>query len=226
MLVPPLSAILQVIPEAWTDPERILDDLLPSLERLAYGYGIAVIAGVVLGVVLGLVAPLRDIHEPALEFLRAIPPPVLIPIIMLWAGIETPMKVIVILLGAIWPILLNTIEGVRAVDPVQSEVAQAFRARLIPRLRLILRAASLQIVAGARIGLSLAIVLMVVSEMFAAQNGIGFPIVQFQRNFAIPQMWSGVIRLGVLGLLLAGLFRLVERQALGWYAGTQLQHSG
>jgi ABC-type nitrate/sulfonate/bicarbonate transport system permease component len=67
--------------------------------------------------------------------------------------------------------------------------------------------------------LSIAIILMVISEMFAASNGLGFSIVQFQRTFAIPEMWSGIILLGLLGVALSIIFRLVERRALGWYHG-------
>jgi len=81
------------------------------------------------------------------------------------------------------------------------------------------RGASPQIAAGLRQALSIAIILMVISEMFAASNGLGFAIVQFQRSFAIPEMWSGIILLGLLGFALSVLFRLVERRALGWYHG-------
>jgi ABC-type nitrate/sulfonate/bicarbonate transport system permease component len=84
---------------------------------------------------------------------------------------------------------------------------------------LVLRAASPQIVTGARQALSIAIILMVISEMIAANNGIGFTVVQFQRGFQIPEMWSGVLLLGLLGVALSVLFRLAEWRLLGWYHG-------
>jgi ABC-type nitrate/sulfonate/bicarbonate transport system permease component len=80
--------------------------------------------------------------------------------------------------------------------------------------------------AGLRQGLSVAIILMVISELFASSNGIGFAIVQFQRSFALPEMWSGIIVLGLLGVLLATLFGLVERRLLSWYHDSRQAQRG
>lgn len=216
---PPLSRILESLVEVWFGP-RLRDDVLPSLTRLGIGYGFAIVVAVTLGVLIGTYRPLRALLEPVLEFFRAIPPPVLVPILMLVFGIEDTMKVIVITLGCMWPILLNTAEGVRAVDEVLSDTARTYRISGPARLRhLVLPAASPQIFAGARQGLSVAIILMVISELFAASNGLGFAMVQFQRRFAIPEMWSGILMLGLLGFLLALLFRFVEARQLAWYFG-------
>jgi ABC-type nitrate/sulfonate/bicarbonate transport system permease component len=117
-------------------------------------------------------------------------------------------------------VLLNTVEGVRAVDPVTAEAARSYGIRGVARLRsLVLPSASPQNFAGLRQALSIGIILMVISEMFAASNGLGFTIVQFQRGFAIPDMWTGILLLGMLGVVLSVLFRLVERRVLGWYHG-------
>ena len=216
---PPLRRILGAFAETWT-PERLRADVLPSLGRLAVGYALAAVFGIAAGVAIGASPRLRATVEPVLEFFRAIPPPVLVPVIMLFAGIGNGMKVIVIAAGCVWPILLNTVEGIRAVDSVLSDTARAYGIGGIARLRhLLLRGASPQIAAGLRQALSIAIILMVISEMFAASNGLGFAIVQFQRSFAIPEMWSGIILLGLLGFVLSVLFRLVERRALAWYHG-------
>ena len=85
--------------------------------------------------------------------------------------------------------------------------------------KFLLPGASPQIITGARQSLSIGIILMVISEMFAANNGIGFTVVQFQRGFAIPDMWTGILVLGLLGFLLSVVFQLVERRVLGWYHG-------
>ena len=194
--------------------------MLPSLLRLLAGYTLAAVAGVTAGLAIGLNRRLRATVEPVLEFFRAIPPPVLVPVIMLFAGIGNGMKVIVIVFGCVWPILLNTVEGVRAVDDVQADTARSYGITGPARIaRVILPSASPQICAGLRQALSIAIILMVISEMFAASNGLGFTIVQFQRSFAIPEMWSGIILLGLLGFALSELFRLAERYALAWYHG-------
>ncbi|MFC6083974.1 ABC transporter permease [Sphaerisporangium aureirubrum] len=216
---PSLRTILGAFGEVWTG-ERLTVDVLPSLLRLICGYLAAVVVAVTAGVVIGSHRRVRAFAEPALEFVRAIPPPVLVPVIMLFAGIGDVMKIVVIVFGCVWPILLNTVEGVRAVDSVLLDTARSYGVRGSARLRhLVLRAASPQIFTGMRQSLSLGIILMVISEMFAAGNGLGFTIVQFQRGFAIPEMWSGILLLGLLGFLLSLVFRVVENRALSWYHG-------
>ncbi|WP_309238304.1 ABC transporter permease [Actinoplanes aureus] len=216
---PPLRDILTAFGDTWS-ADRLRADVVPSLLRLFAGYLLAAVIGVALGVAIGLNRRLRATVEPVLEFFRAIPPPVLVPVIMLFAGIGDGMKVIVIVFGCIWPILLNTVEGVRAVDSVVLDTARAYGVTGPARLtKVILPSAGPQIAAGLRQALSIAIILMVISEMFAASNGLGFTIVQFQRSFAIPEMWSGIILLGLLGFVLSLLFRLAEQRALRWYEG-------
>jgi ABC-type nitrate/sulfonate/bicarbonate transport system permease component len=216
---PPLQRIVEVFPDTWFG-SRMVDDVLPSLGRLGIGYAAALLLGVGLGMLIGANPTLRRAVEPLLEFLRAIPPPVLVPILMLMAGIGNTMKILVIISGCVWPILLNTVEGVRAVDEVLTDTCRSYRIRGGLRVwHLMVRSASPQIVAGARQSLSICIILMVISEMFAASSGIGFTVIEFKDSFRIPQMWSGVILLGLLGVLLALLFRLAERRILGWYHG-------
>ncbi len=216
---PPLRTILTAFPDVWTG-ERLRADVLPSVLRLLAGYTSAAVVGLALGTVIGSYRRVRAVCEPVLEFLRAVPPPVLVPVIMLFAGIGDTMKIAVIASGCVWPILLNTVEGVRAVDSVMSETARSYGITGTARLRnVVLRSASPQIFAGLRQALSIGIILMVISEMFAASNGLGFTIVQFQRGFAIPDMWTGILVLGLLGFALSVVFRLVERRVLGWYHG-------
>jgi ABC-type nitrate/sulfonate/bicarbonate transport system permease component len=224
---PPLSEILAAFADTWLNTGRITADVVPSLLRLLVGYSLALVLGIGLGVAVGSSRVLRATLEPVLEFFRAIPPPVLVPILMLFAGIGNEMKVLVIVSGCIWPVLLNTVEGVRGLDEVLSDTARCYGLGRLARLRhLTLRGASPQIAAGARQALSIAIILMVISEMFAASNGVGFTIVQFQRTFAIAEMWSGIILLGLIGITLAFLFRLVESRLLAWYRGLRMTQRG
>jgi ABC-type nitrate/sulfonate/bicarbonate transport system permease component len=223
---PPLSKIVAAFVATWT-PDRLRSEVVPSLERLAAGYALAVVLGIGLGVLIGSSPWLRAFCEPVLEFMRAIPPPVLVPIIMLVAGIGDAMKVVVIASGCIWPVLLNTVEGVRGRDEVLSDTCRVYGVRGGLRLRhLILRAASPQILTGARQALSIAIILMVISELFAAQNGLGFTVMQFSRGFQIPEMWSGVFLLGFIGVALAGAYQLAERWLLRWYHGQRSTGTG
>lgn len=216
---PPLKTILQKFEALWLGA-RFASDVLPSLVRLVAGYLLACLLGVLLGVPIGLSRPLRRALEPVLEFFRAIPPPAMIPVLILLAGFGDGMKIGVIVTGAIWPILLNTVEGVKGTDAVLAETCRSYQITGSARLwHFVLPSASPQIVAGMRSGLSVGIILMVISEMFAATNGLGSAIIVFQRSFEIPEMWSGVLMLGLFGFGLSVLFRAFERRVLGWYVG-------
>ncbi|NVC22967.1 ABC transporter permease [Kocuria salina] len=200
--------------------DRFFDDVLPSIGRLLVGLALSILVGVVAGLVIGSVRWLRNLLEPVLEFFRAIPPPVLVPVLMLLIGVNDQMKVVVIVLGSVWPVLLNTIEGVRSVDSVMDETARSYGIHGWSRIvHLVIPAASPQMMAGIRQALSIGLILMVISEMFASSSGLGFTIVQFQRSFAIPEMWSGIAVLGLIGVVLAFVFQRVERKVLAWYRG-------
>jgi ABC-type nitrate/sulfonate/bicarbonate transport system permease component len=224
---PPLQTIVQTFIEVWVS-SRILDDVVPSLARLVTGYFGAVALGLIIGIPIGSSRALRNVLEPVLEVLRAIPPPALVPILILFAGIGDTMKTLVIVSGCIWPVLLNTVEGVRGRDEVLEDVVRSYRIGGIARLwHFVIPSASPQMFTGMRQALSIGIILMVISEMFAASNGLGFAIIQFERTFAVPEMWTGIIMLGLIGILLAQLFRLVERRMLAWYHGLrQSQRAG
>jgi ABC-type nitrate/sulfonate/bicarbonate transport system permease component len=217
--MPPLRDVFTRFPEVWT-LERIRQDVVPSVLRLGTGYLIALALGVAFGVLIGSARRLRGFLEPVLEFLRAVPPTVLVPVFMLFAGLGDTMKVLVIVSGAVWPILLNTIEGVRSTDSVMTETARSFAVSRSERLRyLVLPAASPRIMAGVRQSLSIALILMVISELAYSSSGLGYQIVYFQRNYLIAEMWSGILLLGLIGILLATVFGLVERRVLRWYHG-------
>ncbi|WP_116950366.1 ABC transporter permease [Jiangella endophytica] len=225
IFLPSLREILDAFGRVWFS-DVFVHDVVPSLWRLAAGYGAALLAGVAAGYVIGRWAVVRALASPALAYFRVLPAPVIIPVLLVAVGIGDTTKLIVIAFGALWPILLNTADGVRGVDEVTLETAAAYRLTGWARHRLVLRAASPQIFAGARQALGVAIILMVVSEMLMSTDGLGFTVIQFQRTFAFPEMWSGVLLLGVLGFVLAKLFELVERYALRWHRGLTGRQEG
>jgi len=203
---------------------RFTSDVLPSLVRLVVGYLVALVIGVLLGLLVGSLRRLRMLLEPVFEFFRAVPPPVLVPIVMLFTGIGQNMQLTVIAIGAVWPILINAIEGVRGIDLTQLDTAKSYRVRGRLRfLAVVLPAAAPKIVAGARQSLSVAIIMMVISEMFASTNGIGFNVIEFQRLFRFTEMWTGIVLLGIIGIVANFLFKLAERRILRWYLGMQSQ---
>jgi ABC-type nitrate/sulfonate/bicarbonate transport system permease component len=211
--------LVSTFAETWVG-ERIFSDVLPSIGRLLGGVAMAILLGVLGGLLIGSVRWLRELTEPILEFFRAIPPPVLVPVLILLLGVNDSMKITVIVSGCIWPVLLNTIEGVRAIDSVLTDSARTYGITGRARVRyLVLPSAGPQIMAGVRQCLSLGLILMVISEMFASSSGLGFTIVQFQRSFAVPEMWSGIVLLGLIGVVMSFIFQWAERRVLRWYHG-------
>lgn len=218
---PPLTDILQAFADTWLF-ERVGSDVVPSLVRLGLGYSIACVVAVAAGLALGLSRSLRAAADPAVQFLRAIPPPALLPFGILVLGVGNAMKVFIIAFVCLWPVLLNTVDGVAGVDPTQRETARVYGIGARDRLfRVVLPAAAPQIFAGMRTALSLALILMVISEMVASSNGIGYFVLESQRSFAITEMWSGILLLGILGYVLNAVFMLIERRVLRWHRGAR-----
>jgi ABC-type nitrate/sulfonate/bicarbonate transport system permease component len=218
---PPLKDVLSTFKDTWLF-DRVGGDVVPSLVRLFIGYFLAVAVGVGAGIALGMSLVLRRIFAPIVEFLRAIPAPALLPFALLVLGVGNDSKIFVIAFVCLWPILLNAVDGVSGVDPTLVETGRVYRIPARDRLRhVVLPAAAPQIFAGMRTSLSLALILMVISEMVASSNGIGYFVLQSQRSFAIPEMWSGIILLGLLGYAFNAVFLLVERRVLAWHRGAR-----
>jgi ABC-type nitrate/sulfonate/bicarbonate transport system permease component len=218
---PPLTKILTSFKDTWLF-SRVGSDVVPSLVRLALGFVIASVVAVALGLVLALVPWLRRATDPIVQFLRSIPPPALLPFGILVMGVGNAMKVFIIAFVCLWPVLLNTMDGISGIDRTLLETSRVYQISSRDRiLRVMLPAASPQIFAGLRTSLSLALILMVISEMVASTNGIGYFVLQSQRTFAIPEMWSGILLLGLLGYVLNLLLMIVERRVLRWHRGAR-----
>lgn len=226
LFYPPLPDILRAFGDTWFGA-GFVTDILPSLLNLAVGYVIGVGLGIAVGVALALVPWLYRAATPVLEYTRALPPPAVLPFAILILGVGAQMKVGIIILGVIFPVLMNTVDGVRAVEPATLDMARVYRLPLTYRLRyVLLPAASPQITVGARTSLSLGVLLMIVSEMVASTHGIGFFTLHAQRSFDFPQMWAGMLLLGLLGYLLNLAFGLAERRILHWQIGATRNAAG
>ncbi|MFK0119848.1 ABC transporter permease [Streptomyces sp. NPDC090994] len=214
---PPLSRILTRFHELWLF-ERFTSDVLPSVVNLAVGYLAAAVVGVALGVAMGLVPWLREAVNPAVQFLRALPAVALLPLAIQLLGIGWSMKAGVIFFGALWPVLLNTIDGVRSIDPLVREMTSSYRITRRERVRhVVLPAAGPQIFVGLRASLSVAVILLLASELVGSSSGLGFFVLQAQRQFNTTDMWAGMVLLGVIGYLLNVGLQALERRVLGWH---------
>jgi ABC-type nitrate/sulfonate/bicarbonate transport system permease component len=214
---PPLRMILE---EWWT--QFVVGDgkfqVLPSLRNLVAGFAIGSAIGVVSATVLWRWSLLRTAMNPIVYFLYVLPAPALLPAMIALFGIGEARQIALIAFGAIWPTLLNSLDGMRGIDQVKFDTSAAMRLSP-PRVlvSLVLPAASPQMAAGLRASLQVSIILMVVTEMVAAKSGIGYFILQAQTVFAILTMWSGIVMLVIIGLVANSLFVLFERRILSWY---------
>ncbi len=228
---PPPSQILPGMRRLWlTGPPARLwlsDDavhsLLPGLGRMLTGFALAAAAGIALGTALGRAPLARDVFGPLLQFLRAIPTPMLVPVFLVLFRIGTQMESATIVFGAIWPVLLNTADGVASVDPQHLTVARAFR---LPRgqvlWRVVLPSALPKILAGLRLGLALSLILMVFAEMVGSTGGIGYELVNAQSQFDMAGMWAVVVLLGVVGYLLNAVLVAAGRLLLRHRGGEEV----
>ncbi|MEX1658828.1 ABC transporter permease subunit [Streptomyces pseudovenezuelae] len=139
---PPPDRIARHVHELWYDgPVRHLflsraavDDILPSLGRMAAGFTLAAVAGIVLGVAVGRSRRVYALADPVLQFARAVPPPALVPVFVVVFAFGTPMQIASIAFSAVWPVLINTAAGVRNTDPLRLDVAAVLRLNTAERL--------------------------------------------------------------------------------------------
>jgi ABC-type nitrate/sulfonate/bicarbonate transport system permease component len=214
--LPPVSTILATWWHLVSDGE-IERNLFFSLERIAVGYGLAVVLGILTGLLMGYFEPVYNLLEPLTELLRPIPSPAYIPLAILFLGLGNEMKYFVIFFACFFPILLNTYGGVRAIDPVQINTGRTFGLSRGQIVRKIILPGSLpSILTGMRVSLGIALIVVVISEMVASNNGIGFFILNAQRFFNVSDMFAGIFSLAIVGYALNWLFLRVEARVLRW----------
>jgi sulfonate transport system permease protein len=218
---PPLQRILERLHALWIvgDARR---ELWSSLGHFAVGYTVAGLLGVGVGALLWKFRRIGDAVSPVLYFVYVIPTAALLPAIVAIMGIGSAMKITIIVLAAVWPTMLNTLDGMRGVDPLKLDTAKVLHMSALRTVRtVVVPAAMPQIMAGLRHSLQVAVIMMVVSELIASQSGIGFFILEAQQRFAITEMWTGIIVLALVGSVLTVVFIAVERVVLAWYIGAR-----
>ena len=219
LIVPPLSKILRIFSEL-VFSGQIPMQILVSMKRAAAGYFLAAAVFIPLGIFMGLSPTVYRLFEVIVEMLRPVPPPVVIPVALLFFGLGDEMKIFVIFFSCAWPILLNTVDGVRGLDWVLLNTARTFG---LPRRKIIwqviLPACAPQIATGLRVSLPIMLILVVISEMVGSTDGIGYFVLDSQRRFRVAQMYAGMLTLALLGYTLNQLFNLIHRLVLPWHWG-------
>jgi len=217
LFFPPLSRILTRFRQLWFF-ERIPTDVAPSLRNYVVGLLIGAALGIAVGAVLGFVPWLWRALRPLFELLRATPVIALFPLAIILLGTGDGEKVTLIGFACFWPVLLATVDGVRGVDPAKLDVSHSFRlGRAMTLWRVVLPAAAPQVAGGIRTATSVGLVTMLGSELYAADRGIGYFVLQSQREFSIVDMWAGLLLLGMLGYLVNLLVGIAEHRLLSWH---------
>ncbi|MEU1836784.1 ABC transporter permease [Micromonospora chersina] len=216
VFLPPLSEVLT----AWWTLLRtgqLADHVGASLTRSLTGLALAVAAAIPLGLLIGWYRPLADLLSPLLEVFRNTAALALLPVFVLILGLGETSKIALVVYACSWPILLNTIAGVKGVDPL---LVRSARSMGLNHLRLfqkvILPAAVPTIFTGVRLAGAYSILVLVAAEMVGAKAGLGYLINYAQYNFAIPDMYAGIITISAIGLVVNQLLVAGERRFSTW----------
>ena len=217
-LLPPPS---QIAPALWKilSSGSFLGPLGQTLGMLLIGYTIACVAGVALGLLMGCSDYAYGLLEPLVEMIRPVPKPALIPAMVIFLGIGAGMEITMVAVAALFPVLINTLQGVRGVDPVLLATARTLGCSRSETIRkIILPAALPMILTGMRVSLGMGLVLVILAEMLAAESGIGFLILDLQRSFQVRPMYAWIAIMAAVGLVLNTLFEMIEDRAVPWRA--------
>ncbi|GAA3310978.1 ABC transporter permease [Streptomyces cinereospinus] len=214
--LPPFSEVA----DAWwglaTDGQ-LADNARASLARSFSGFGVAVAVAVPLGLLIGWYRPVADLLGPLLEVFRNTAALALLPVFVLLLGIGETSKISIVVYACTWPILLNTISAVRHVDPTLLKLAKSMDLSA-PRLfqKVILPASAPVMFTGIRLAGAVSILVLVAAEMIGAKAGLGYLINASQYNFAIPQMYAGIVTISAVGVLFNQFLVTVERRLSSW----------
>jgi sulfonate transport system permease protein len=191
--------------------------LAATSQRMFFGWALASLLGVVLGGAIGSSRTARDYLGPVLEFVRPLPASAVIPAAILFLGLSNEMTIAVIAFGAVWPVLLSSAHGFAAIESKLRELAAALclsRTQLI--VKIAIPGALPDILAGARVSLAIALILAVVTEMQASQQGLGQNILLAQRSMRSPELYAGIVSLGIMGFAVNRALLAIERRLLRW----------
>jgi NitT/TauT family transport system permease protein len=202
--------------------EGIWLDIATSGQEIAIGYGLAIVVGLLLGLGMGWYTRFQYAMDPFVNFFYSTPRIVLIPLFIIWFGIDIQSKIAVIFLGALFPIIINTMAGVRNTEAALLKVARSFGASdaLIFR-RVVLPGSVPFIITGFRLGVGHALTGVVVGELIAARHGVGLLIATFGATFQTPKMLAAVILIAGTGMLLTTILQRIENRFQSWRPQTR-----
>jgi ABC-type nitrate/sulfonate/bicarbonate transport system permease component len=210
------SAVLQRAVEEWTQG-RLRSDLAYSGLNFLIGVGLAITIGVVLGVAIGWYRRLAMLTEPFLNALYATPRVALVPLILIWFGIGMWSKVFIVFINAVFPVLINTVGGIRATDADLLRAARAYCASDWQIFKTVAIPGAVPfILTGVRQAVALGLIGVVVGEMFGGSEGIGYMVNYGGQTFQTDSVFLGVIIIALAGITLTWLAEQLERRFSRW----------
>ncbi|MFJ2823899.1 ABC transporter permease [Streptomyces toxytricini] len=214
--LPPVSEVAAAWWELAADGE-LGEHAGASLLRSFGGFGIAVAVAVPLGLLIGWYRPVAALLGPLLEVFRNTAALALLPVFVLLLGIGETSKVSIVVYACLWPVLLNTISAVGNVDPTLVKLARSMDLST-PRLfqKVVLPASVPAVFTGIRLAGAVSILVLVAAEMIGAKAGLGYLVNASQYNFAIPQMYAGIVTISAIGVAFNQLLVTVERRLSLW----------
>ena len=214
--LPPPSAIAVAFYDVTVTGE-LLRQLWQTASVLLVGFSLAIVTGVALGVAMGTFATLRRLLDPYVNAFNAMPTVALVPLVIIWLGLEFQAKVFLTWLVAVFPIVINSQIGVANVPPAFIETARAFGCdRWQTFRRVVLHAAVPFLIAGIRLGLGKALVGVVVAEMFTALAGLGYMVVLYGNTFRTAELFVPIVVLALLSIGITKLIYALERRVAPW----------
>lgn len=206
----------------WFFSGELFGDLWASFYRVFLGFCIGAGLALPLGLIMGASRRMYDYCNPILQVLRPIPPIAFIPLAILWFGLGNPPAVFLISLGTFFPVLMNTVVGVRSVDSIYIRAAQNLGAnRFVMFTKIILPAATPYILSGVRIGIGTGFICMIVAEMIAVNSGLGYRILEAREYFWSDKIIAGMLTIGLLGLAIDTVISKLNNHLLRWYRGLE-----
>lgn len=191
--------------------------IMSSMYRIALGFFIGSVLGILMGLMIGWSKTVRNILEPLVEFIRPMPPLALIPLFILWFGIGNKSKIIVIAFGAWVVLVVNTIEAVRNVDPLYIDAAKSLGAGTWDILRTVLiPAITPEIIAGIRVVAANSFGMCVAAEFMGTEAGFGYMIIEGRRFIMTDLLLVGVLLITISSMLVNVLIKIIERKLTKW----------
>lgn len=207
---------------AWYFSGELIQDAIGSMYRVLVGFAVGAGLALPIGLLMGTSPRIYGYLNPLMQVLRPIPPIAYIPLSILWFGLGNAPAIFLIALGAFFPVLINTIAGVRHVDSIYIRAARNLGVDQFTMFtRVILPAATPYILSGARIGMGTAFIVVIVSEMIAVNNGLGYRILEARENFWSDKIIAGMFSIGLLGLAIDTAMSRLNNHLLRWHRGLE-----